>query len=84
MGENHPYWERWAKLLQRWDLRAPASVILEAAGPLTTLAAQFVYFGQPLLGHNTPESQWQALAEMLENQAESRSFAAFLREEESR
>jgi hypothetical protein len=58
--------------------------MLEAAGPLTTLAAQLVYFGQPFLGRTTPGSQMQALAEMLENQAASRSFAAFLREEESR
>jgi hypothetical protein len=84
MGENHPHWQNWASFLQRWGLLAPASVILEAAGPLTTILAQLVYFGQPLFSRPVPESQWQALAEMLENQAESRSFAAFLREEEAR
>lgn len=84
MDENHLYWERWAKFLRRWGLGTPASAVLEAAGPLTTLVAQVVYFGQPFLGGTTPGSQMQALAEMLENQAASRSFAAFLREEESR
>jgi hypothetical protein len=83
MDENHLYWAGWAKFLHRWGLRAPASAVLEAAGPLTTLAAQLVYFGQPLLGSARPGGQMQALAEMLENKAESRSFAAFLREEES-
>ena len=70
--------------MRRWGLGAAASAMLEAAGPLTTLAAQVVYFGQPFLGGATPGSQIQALAEMLENQAASRSFAAFLREEETR
>ena len=71
-------------MLRRWGLGTPGSAVLDAAGPLTTLAAQLVYFGQPLLGSANPGSQMQALAEMLENQKESRSFAAFLREEESR
>jgi len=84
MGENHHYWEKWADFLHRWGLLAPASTVLEAAGPLTAVVAQLVYFGQPLFSRPSPESQWQALAEMLENQAESRSFAAYLREEESR
>ena len=84
MGENHHYWERWANFLHRWGLLAPASTVLEAAGPLTVIAAQLVYFGTPLFSRPSPESQWQALAEMLESQAESRSFAAYLREEESR
>ncbi len=70
--------------MRRWGLKGPASAVLEAAGPLTTLAAQLVYIGQPLLGSPAPGSQMQALAEMLENQTESRSFAAFLRKEESR
>jgi len=84
MDGNHLYWERWASFLQRWGLRAPASTVLEAAGPLAALAAQLVYFGQPLLGGVHPGGQMQALAEMLENRSESRSFAAFLREEGTR
>ncbi len=46
--------------------------------------AQFIYFGQPFLGRNSSDNQWQALANLLENPAESRSFAAYLREEETR
>ena len=34
MGENHQYWQGWAQFLQHWGLRAPASAVLEAAGPL--------------------------------------------------
>jgi hypothetical protein len=84
MGENHQYWQGWAQFLQHWGLRAPASTILETAGPLTVILAQLIYFGQPLLGQVTPGNQWQALAGLLEDRSESRSFAAFLREEESR
>ena len=65
MGENHHYWEKWADFLHRWGLLAPASTVLEAAGPLTAVVAQLVYFGQPLFSRPSPESQWQALAEML-------------------
>ncbi len=70
--------------MQRWGLRAPASAILDAAGPVTLVLAQLIYFGQPFLGSNSGENQWQALANLLENPAESRSFAAYLREEETR
>jgi hypothetical protein len=84
MGENHQYWQGWAKFLQHWGLRAPASTVLENAGPLTVIIAQLIYFGQPLLGQTAPGNQWQALANLLEDRSESRSFAAFLREEEPR
>ena len=84
MGEERQYWPGWVQFLQRWGLRQPASIFLEAAGPLTVVLAQMLYFGQPLLGRPTAAIQWQALAEMLENRSESQSFAAYLREEESR
>jgi hypothetical protein len=84
MGENHQYWQKWAQFLQHWGLRAPASAVLETAGPLTVIVAQLIYFGQPIMGQMTPGNQWQALANLLEDRSESRSFAAFLREEESR
>ncbi len=71
-------WEEWARFLQRWGIRQPASALLEAAGPLSILAAQFIYLGQPFLGQNT---SLKAFAQLLENREESRSFAAFLREE---
>ncbi len=84
MGENHQYWQGWAQFLQHWGLRAPASAVLEAAGPLTVILAQLIYFGQPLFSQAGPGSQWQALATLLEDRTESRAFAAFLREEEPR
>jgi hypothetical protein len=61
----------------------PFADLLESTGPLKLLFAQLVYLGQPLLsGGNT--QKWQAFASLLENEAESRSFAAFIRKEEAR
>jgi hypothetical protein len=53
-------------------------MFLDAAGPLSILAAQLIYLSQPFAGRS---SSWQAFAHLLENKEESRSFAAFLREE---
>lgn len=78
------YWSNWAHFLQRFGLQQAAAVLLESAGPLTWFTAQLVYMGQPFLDGSQPEGQWQSLARLLENQAESRSFAEFLREEETR
>ncbi len=54
---------------------------MEAGGPLQLLLAQFAYFGQPFLGRTMPTGQWEALTQLLEDEEESRLFAAFLREE---
>lgn len=78
------YWSNWAHFLRGFGLQQTAAGLLEAAGPLAWFAAQLVYVGQPFLDGSQPGGQWQALARLLENQEESRSFAAFLREEENR
>ena len=82
--QSQTYWTGWAQFLQRFGLQQPAAVLLEAAGPLAWLFAQVVYLGQPFLDGSQNGGQWQALAGLLENQEESRSFAAFLREEKTR
>lgn len=71
-------WEHWARFLQRWGLGRTVSLFLDAAGPLSILAAQMIYLSQPFTGQS---SAWQNFARLLENKEESRSFAAFLREE---
>jgi hypothetical protein len=82
--EQSTYWTHWAHNLQRFGLQQAAAAFLDAAGPLNWFAAQLVFMGQPFLDGSQPEGQWQALAHLLENQSESRSFAAFLRGEETR
>jgi hypothetical protein len=82
--ETQTYWPGWAHLLQRIGAKLPAAAVLEAAGPLVWFASQLIYLGQPFLSGSPGGGQWQALARLLESQEESRSFAAFLREEETR
>lgn len=83
MKFERSFWSEWARILQRWGLDEPVAAILETAGPLNTFLAQFVYFGQPFLSLTPKGNQWQALANMLESQDETRLFASFLREEGS-
>jgi hypothetical protein len=82
--KTQTYWPGWAQYLQQMGVRQPAAAILDAAGPLVWFAAQLIYVGQPFLENSPGGGAWQALAHLLENQEESRSFAAFLREEETR
>lgn len=75
------YWSDWARNLQRWGLKEPAAVLLEAAGPFKVFLAQAVYFSQPFVRGFLPPDQCQDLAQLLEDRDESLSFIAFLREE---
>jgi len=61
-------------------MHAFAASLLEAAGPLTMLGAQAIYVGQPVLRSFVPGSQIDALANMLDNPAETQQFVVFLRE----
>ena len=78
------YWPGWAHFLHQYGVRKPAVLLLGTAGPLVWFAAQAIYLGQPFLDGSANGGQWRALAGLLENQEESRSFAAFLREEGTR
>jgi hypothetical protein len=84
MQEHRSLWPAWAHFLQRKGLNDFVAALLESAGPLSIFLAQFMHAGQPFLSRTLPESHWQALATLLEDPNESRSFAAFLREEVNR
>ena len=60
-----------------------AAALLEASGPLSLFLAQAVYAGQPFFGQVIPEERLTELVSLFENQEESRTFAAFIREESS-
>jgi len=79
---EHSFWSEWAHNLQRWGLRRPAAFVLESAGPLTVLLSQTIYLAQPFMRSGLQEGEWDALAALLEDQQESRAFAAFLRKED--
>jgi len=83
MTENRKWWGSWARFLQRFEMERPAAYLLEAAGPLTILLAQAMILGQPFLSDPLKRERWAALAEMLENPAEAKAFASFLKEEQT-
>ncbi|MBN2146575.1 MAG: hypothetical protein JW726_04265 [Anaerolineales bacterium] len=80
MAENPHIWHVWAKNLHRWGMEDGAATLLDAAGPLTMLLAQFVYVGQPLLGRLVSPESIEALADMLEEPTQTKAFVETLRE----
>lgn len=70
-------WSTWADSLRRFKLDGLASWFLEAGSPLSTLGAQVLYVGQPLLGGK----QINSIARMLEDENETQAFAQYLRGE---
>lgn len=76
-------WPHWAEFLRRRGLETLASWVLEAFGPLTVLGAQALHAGSPLLRPALSTAQVESLTSLLEDPAETRAFAAYLREEVS-
>jgi hypothetical protein len=64
--------------LRRQRLDGLATWLFEAAAPLRILAAQLLYIGQPLA---SPQAglQMNAIARLLEQEEDSRTFAAYLK-----
>jgi hypothetical protein len=79
--QEQSFWLTWLRSLQRWGLVEPASALLEAAGPLSLLLAQFIYLGQPFLGRSGAAAQIDELGRVLENSDHRYAFIQFLRQE---
>jgi len=84
IDEDQHVWCGWAAKLRRWGLGDGTATLLEAAGPLTLLAAQVVYLGQPLFSSWLPGSGLKALAGMLEDPTKTQGFVQLLRETPNR
>ncbi len=83
MQKDRSFWSGWASFLQHWGLTEIAAALLETAGPLSIFLATLVYAGRPFFRQVFPDERLLALAELFEDQEESRSFAAFIRKESS-
>ena len=81
MQPDRSLWPVWSCFLRRGGMKDWVSFLLEGGGPLTALMAQMFYLGQPFLSRGSAPDHLLALAELLEDKEESRTFAAFLREE---
>jgi hypothetical protein len=69
-------WPGWAESLHRLGLENLAAWLLEAAGPLSVVGAQLLYFSAPLFSG----ARLETLAGLLEDHDETLAFSAFLRE----
>ncbi|MBI3164379.1 MAG: hypothetical protein IPG44_09005 [Anaerolineales bacterium] len=77
MNSTHEFWQRWADSLRRYQLHDLIASFLEAGSPLALLGAQAIYFG----GAFIKNEHLDALAAMLEDESETRAFAAYLNRE---
>lgn len=73
MNSPRECWPVWAETLRRYQLDGLASWLLDAGRPLALLSAQMLYMGRPFFGEG-----FDALAHMLESDAEARAFASYL------
>ncbi|NWF63898.1 MAG: hypothetical protein HXY38_06285 [Chloroflexi bacterium] len=74
MKSTREFWRHWAESLRRYQLHELAASLLEAGSPLTLLGAQALYFGGGFIQNESLD----ALARLLEDEAETRAFADFL------
>lgn len=76
------FWSDWAAFLRRLGLTEFVAWALEASGPWAFLGAQTLYFGSAFLYPWLSPRALEAVASLLEDEAESRAFVAYLRGEE--
>ncbi len=74
------FWPEWAQKLQHSPLKGLTLTFLKGAGPLKLVVGQLMLAGAVFVDPSAAE-RWLAMAEMLEDDRESRAFAALLDEE---
>jgi hypothetical protein len=84
MNEYRHIWQSWVDSMHRWGINDLIASLLEAAGPLTILAAQAIYIGKPLVVGQRSNNSLTALADMLESSQQTQAFISLLREESQR
>ena len=78
MQSPRTYWPAWMDTLRRLGLEGFAAWLLDAGGPLNVVGAQLLYLGQPFVTSSASD-RIRALANLLEQEDESRAFAALLK-----
>ncbi len=79
MEADQQRWHEWAQFLHRRGLGRWVAALLEAVGPLSVLAAQLIYVGQPLLEFIVPKENLDALARLFDDPQQTKKFAVLLR-----
>jgi hypothetical protein len=78
MHASRTYWPAWIDFLRRLGLEGFAAWFLEGSGPVAVLGAQVLYLGQPFVSPSVSDGM-RALANLLEQEDESRAFTALLK-----
>lgn len=79
---RRPFWSDWAAFLRRVGLTEFVAWALEASGPFAFLGAQVVHAGSVFLRPWLSPRALEAFTSLLEDEAESSAFVAYLRGEE--
>jgi hypothetical protein len=82
MTGDQQIWQSWARTVHRWGIDHMVAAFLEAAGPMTILAAQIIYIGQPFLQPVGQPGRLGALASLLEDPGNTRIFLDMLKGEQ--
>jgi hypothetical protein len=77
---SQQFWPDWVQKLQHSPLKGFLVTFLEGSGPLKLIIGQVMLAGSVFVNPSASE-HWLAAAEMLEDDTQSRAFAALLNEE---
>jgi hypothetical protein len=78
MHASRTYWPAWIDSLRRLGLEGFAIWLLEGGGPVAVLGAQALYLSEPFIS-SSASTEIRALANLLEQEDESRAFTALLK-----
>lgn len=79
MQAERQIWQTWAHKLHCWGLADLAIWFFEVVSPLSWIAAQALYFSQPLFARMTAQSRFEALLELFEEPEGAQTFIEMLR-----
>ena len=80
MKVDDSLWSDWKDSFSRLGISEWVASILELSGPFSVVAAQFLYIGAPLLSHVVSQDRLEAFSRLLEEPAQAKAFASYLRE----
>ncbi len=78
--KEQAFWPTWSEKVHKLKMTGFVLVLLDGAGPLRYIFSQGLFAFLPFVNPGTTPA-WKAFAEMLEDSDDTRSFAAYLREE---
>ena len=75
--DKQSVWAKWARNLHRLGMDVPAELFFKSVGPVSVVFAQGLVLLKPVI---TDSTEWDILAETIENPDERRLFSQYLHE----